>query len=184
MVRLTNPPNELLSLFSESQRKFYSDYSEYVYSQLSRDDVQQFIHKVVTEEDIDLFKVEEIRIMRFPFGTSGAELEHAKRKKIDIEHGTYFGHCILALKRIDIYPPKFNSDLTKNTAAKQFWDEEEMRYYFFCYEPVKTLLHELLHIKYKEDENTVKRLSKKYMIYFERETKGEIKYSLKKTSFI
>ena len=52
--------------------------------------------------------------------------------------------------------------------AKQIWDEEEMRYYFFCYETVKALVHELLHIKYGENEDTFQKLPQEYMTYFER----------------
>ena len=59
----------------------------------------------------------------------------------------------------------------------QIWDDEDMRYYFFCYEPVKTLVHELLHIKYGENGDAFKKLSQKYMTYFERKTKGKVKYS-------
>jgi len=171
-VRLTNPPNALLSLFSDKEREFYYNYSEFVFFELSKDRVQSFLNLVMGEEGIDLSEVEDIRIMRFPFGTSEAEIEYADRQKINIDKGTYFGHYMPTRKRIDIYPPRFSSEFIKNTVAKQIWDEEEMRYYFFCYEPVKTLLHELLHIKYKEDEKTVERLSKKYMIYIERKTKG------------
>jgi hypothetical protein len=162
-IRLTNPPNDLVLLFSGIEKEFYFSYSEFVLSELSKDNVQSFLNMVIRKEKVDLSKVADIRIMRFPFGTSQAEIEYADRKKIKLEGGTYFGHYIPELKRIDIYPPRFNNELIKNTSAKQFYDNEEIRCFWFFYQPLKTLVHELLHIKYKEHEGTVERLSQKYM---------------------
>ena len=61
-------------------------------------------------------------------------------------------HYVPELKRIDLFPPRFSSELAQSTSAKQFWDHEEMQYYFFCYEPTRTLLHKLLHMKYGDEE--------------------------------
>jgi hypothetical protein len=176
-VRLTFPPQDLASLFSECERKFYLDYSEFVSSELSGTDVQDFVHFIVEKEGNGLSEVEGIRVMRFPFEDSEAESEHADRKKIGFEGVAYFSQYTASTRRIDIYPPKFNPEHTRNMVAKQIWDEEEMRYYFFCYEPVKTLAHELLRIKYGANEDAIKKLSQKYMTYFERKTKGKAKYS-------
>jgi hypothetical protein len=175
-VRLTYPPQDLASLFSESERKFYLNYSEFVSSELSETDVQDFLHFVIEKEEISLSEVEDIRVMRFPFEDSEAKREHANRPP-RFEGVVYFSQYIPSIKRIDIYPPRFNSEHIRNMAAKQIWNDEEMRYYLFCYEPVKTLLHELLHIKRRENEGAIKKLSQKYMIYFEIKTKGKVKYS-------
>jgi hypothetical protein len=175
-VRLTYPPQDLASLFSEFERKFYLNYSEFVSSELSGTNIQDFLHFVIEKEEILLSEVEDIRVMRFPFEDSEAKREHANRPP-RFEGVVYFSQYVPSTKRIDIYPPRFNSEHIRNMAAKQIWNDEEKRYYLFCYEPVKTLVHEILCIKHKENEGTIKKLSQKYMTDFEIKTKGKVKYS-------
>jgi len=175
-VRLTYPPQDLVSLFSESERKFYLYYSEFVSSELSETGVQDFLHFVIEKEEISLSEIEDIRVMRYPFEDSEAKREHANRPP-RFEGVVYFSQYVQSAKTIDIYPPRFNSEHIRNMAAKQVWNDEEMRFYLFCYEPVRTLVHEILCIKYRENGDTVKELSQKYMTDFEIKTKGKVKYS-------
>jgi hypothetical protein len=175
-VRLTSPPQNLASLFSESERKFYLYYSEFVSSELSGTGVQDFLHFVIEKEEISLSEVEDIRVMRFPFEDSEAKRERANRPP-RFEGVVYFSQYVSSTKTIDIYPPRFNSEHIRNMAAKQIWNDEEMSYYLFCYEPVRTLVHELLHMKHGENEGAIKKLSQKYVTDFEIKTKGKVKYS-------
>ena len=78
---------------------------------------------------------------------------------------------------IDIYPPEF----PKDSQVSWLKEHKEAGYYFTLFEPLRTFIHELLLVKYLDDENTVDRLTEKYMRRFERETFGGIIFSDRKS---
>ena len=89
-ISLANPNNEVALMFSQKITKFYYDYSESVYSELSREVVQSYIEYIINKESIDTSKITEIRIMRFPFGYSTAETSNNERTQRP--PGINFGH--------------------------------------------------------------------------------------------
>jgi hypothetical protein len=145
-----------------------------MYSELSREVVQKYIEYIINKESIDTSKITEIRIMRFPFGYSTAETSNSERTQRP--PGIIFGHYVSTLGIIDIYPPEFPQD----SQISWLKEHKEAGYYFTLFEPLRTYIHELLHVKYLGDENTVDRLTDKYMRRFERKTFGGIIFSDRK----
>jgi hypothetical protein len=173
-IRLANPNNEVALKFPQNITKFYYDYSELVYSELSREVVQNYIEYIINKESIDTSKITEIRIMRFPFGYSTVEMSYNDRTQQP--PGITFGNYVSKLEIIDIYPPEFPHD----SQISWLKEHKEAGYYFTLFEPLRTLIHELLRVKYLGDENTVDRLTDKYMRRFERKTFGGIIFSDRK----
>jgi hypothetical protein len=173
-IRLANPNNEVALKFPQNITKFYYDYSELVYSELSREVIQNYIEYIINKESIDTSKITEIRIMRFPFGYSTTEMSYNERTQRP--PGIIFGHYVSTLGIIDIYPPEFPQD----SQISWLKEHKEAGYYFTLFEPLRTYIHELLRVKYLGDENTVDRLTDKYMRRFERKTFGGIIFSDRK----
>ncbi|MGD0805674.1 MAG: hypothetical protein ABSA11_16555 [Candidatus Bathyarchaeia archaeon] len=173
-IRLANPNNEVAPKSPQNITKFYYDYSELVYSELSREVVQNYIEYIINKERIDTSKIMEIRIMRFPFGYSTTGMSDIEEKQRP--PGITMGHYVSALGIIDIYPPEFHHD----SQISWFKEHREAGYYFTLFEPLRTLIHELLRVRYLGDENTVDRLTDKYMRRFERNTFGGIIFSDRK----
>jgi hypothetical protein len=173
-IRLANPNNEIALKFPQNMTKFYYDYSELVYSELLREVVQNYIEYIINKESIDTSKITEIRIMRFPFGYSTAEMSHNERTQRP--PGIIFGHYVFALGIIDIYPPEFPHD----SQISWLKEHKEAGYYFTLFEPLRTCIYELLRVKYLGDENTVEKLTDRYMRRFERKTFGGIIFSSRK----
>jgi hypothetical protein len=173
-IRLADPENEVVLKLPQNMTKFYYDYSELVYSELSREITQNYIEYIINKESIDTSKIKEIRIMRFPFGYSTAETSNGERTRRP--PGIVFGHHVSALGTIEIYPPEFPPD----SQVSWFKEHKEAGYYFTLFEPLRTLIHELIRVKYLGDENAVDRLTHKYMRRFERNTFGGIIFSDRK----
>lgn len=173
-IRLANPNNEVASKLPKNITKFYYDYSELVYSELSREVVQNYIEYIIDRESFDTSKITEIRIMRFPFGYSAAEMSYNERTRRP--PGIIFGHFVSTLGVIDIYPPEFPQD----SQVSWLKEHKEAGYYFTLFEPLRTYIHELLRVKYLGEENTVDRLTDRYMRRFERKTFGGVIFSDRK----
>ena len=173
-IRLDKPNNKEASKFSQNVTKFYYDYSELVYSDLSREVVQNYIKYIIKTERIDTSKITEIKIMRFPFGNSTAEMSDVEEKQRP--PGITIGRYISTSGIIDIYPPEFPRD----SQISWLKEHKEASYYFTLFEPLRTIIHELLFAKYLSDEDTVNNLTNKYMRRFERQTFGGIIYSDRK----
>jgi len=170
-IRLANPNNEEARQFTDSMTNFYHDYSELVYSELTREATQNHIEYIVKKERIDASKITEIRVMRFPFGYSAPETPHSEETKRP--PGITFGHYVPTLGTIDIYPPEFPHD----SQISWLREHREAGYYFTLYEPLRTIIHELLRVKYLGDGDTADRLVDMYMRRFERETFGGVIFS-------
>jgi len=173
-IRLANPNNEVARQFPERMTKFYYDYSELVYSELTRKVTQNYIEYIVNKERIDASKITEIRVMRFPFGYSAPETSYSESTQRP--PGITFGHYFPTLGTIDIYPPEFPHD----SQISWLREHREAGYYFTLYEPLRTIIHELLRVKYLCDGDTADRLADKYMRRFERETFGDVIFSDRK----
>lgn len=173
-IRLAIPNNEVALKFSQNISKFYYDYSELVYSELTREVVQSYIEYIINKESIDTSKITEIRIMRFPFGYSTAETSYNERTQRP--PGINFGRYVSTLGIIDIYPPEFPPD----SQISWLKEHKEAGYYFTLFEPLRIYIHELLRLKYLGDESTVDRLTDKYIRRFERKTFGGIIFSDRK----
>jgi hypothetical protein len=163
----------------EATKRFYDDYSKFVLRSLKESRVWSFVGKILGEQGIESSKVKAVRIMVYPFGASEEEVTYADCKGVNLRKKRYCGHYIPSLKRIDIYPPWLPLLLTESLRARSIWRDEDLRYFFFCLEPVKTLIHEYLHVKYR-GERTVRQLSKRYLTEFERGTTRKVVYSDRK----
>ena len=173
-IRLADPNGEYALKFPQNMTKFYYNYSELVYSELSREVVQKYIEYMLNRESIDISKITEIRIMQFPFGYSTlgiSDIEESQRPP-----GITMGHYVSSSGIIDIYPPEFPQD----SQISWLKEHKEAGYYFTLFEPLRTCIHELLRTKYQGDENTVDRFTDRYMRRFERNTFGGIIFSDRK----
>jgi hypothetical protein len=173
-ISLANPNKEVNPKLPKNLTKFYNDYSELVYSELSREITQNYIEYIINREGIDTSKIIEIRIMRFPFGYSTAGMSDIQEKQHPL--GITLGHYVSTMGIIDIYPPEFSH----GSKISWFIDHKEAGYYFTLFEPLRTFIHELLLAKYLRDEGNVNTLTNKYMRHFERQTFGGIIFSDRK----
>jgi hypothetical protein len=174
-IRLANPNNEDAPKFPKNITKLYYDYSELVYSELSREVVKNYIDYIINTESIDTSKITEIRIMRFPFGYSTAGMSDVEEKRRP--PGITVGHHVSALGIIDIYP----SEVPQDSQVSWLKENKEAGYYFNLFEPLRTIIHELLRVRYLGDEDAVDRLVDRYMRHFERKTFGGIIFSGRKS---
>jgi hypothetical protein len=175
-ARPTESRGALSKPLSRKAKRFYVDYCKFVRRELERPRIKSFVAGVIEEEGIAAHMVRKINVKVYPFGASEDDRVYAKREKISIRKSQYFGHYLCYVRRIDIYPPRLHPAFIEGTTAKQLWDDRSMRRYLYLYEPLSTLIHEYLHVKYRS-ERTVDRLSRRYMIRFEMETRGKVEYS-------
>jgi hypothetical protein len=173
-IKLANLNNKAAPKLPQNTTKFYNDYTELVYSELTREAVQKYIEYIINRESIDTSEITEIRIMRFPFGHSTAEMSY--NEVTQRPPGIVFGHYVSVFGIIDIYPPEFPQD----SQISWLKEHKEAGYYFTLFEPLRTYIHELLRVKYQGDENTIDRLINRYMRRFERKTFGGVIFSDRK----
>lgn len=137
--------------FSKNQFSFYMKYASFVLRTLRKPRFQKFLHWMLKRENIQE-RVKIVRVRMFPF-----------RK----ENGKGIaGKCKLASRcnnewEISIFPKKL--EFCRRLIPK-FGKEK-----FFIYVRSRaraTLIHELLHLKYSNDEEKVRELTKEYFAVF------------------
>lgn len=173
-IILVNINDEVAHTFPWNIAKFYNDYSELVYSELSKEPIRSYIQNIIKKENIDSSKIQEIRIRRFPVRHSTPKGSNNERTQQQL--GIIFGNYVSTSGIIDIYPPEFPQDMQISLLKER----KEAGYYFSLYEPLRILIHELLRVKNSGNEDALNRLANKYMRQFERKTFGGVIFSDRK----
>jgi len=139
--------HEKLGSFSQNHVKFYLKYSSFVFRALRKHSFQKFLHWMLKKEKIEEQTVRAVQVKVLP-------LRRKNGKGIA-------GKCDTARGRIRIYPKTikfcqvFKKKFGRNTLL--FYAGNRAR---------AALIHELLHLKYAEDEKTVRELFQDYFFIF------------------
>ncbi|MCW4047239.1 MAG: hypothetical protein NWE99_06720 [Candidatus Bathyarchaeota archaeon] len=150
--------HEKLANFSENQVRFYLKYSSFVLRVLRKPSFQKFLHWMLKKETIKeqaVNAVHKVLPMRRKNGKGIA------------------GKCDTNRGRIRIYPKTtkfcrtFSRKFGRNTLLAYAGNRARV-----------ALIHELLHLKYIEDEKTVRELSKEYFYIFTRKQYTQSAHSL------
>jgi hypothetical protein len=181
-TRRTKRFNSMSLPFPKLTTEFYKSYRKFILRRLRSTKVTELISTIIDVEELDPNEVKQVQVAPHPFGASKSEAAHIHHENRKNWETHYAGFYYPELKRIDIYPPKLPLVATENMKARQIWDNKDLHFYFFCFEPASTLVHEYLHTRYR-DERIVRRLSRSYMAGFEKEMTGRIVYSRKKIPY-
>jgi len=139
--------HEKLGNLSQNQVRFYLKYSSFVFRALKKPLFQKFLHWMLKKERIEEQTVKAVHVKVLP-------LRRKNGKGIA-------GNCDTARGRIRIYP--------KTTKFCQTFKQKFGRTNLLVYAGNRAraaLIHELLHLKYIEDEKTVRELAKDYFCIF------------------
>jgi hypothetical protein len=127
--------------------KFYLKYSSFVLRALKKRSFQKFLHWMLQKEKIEEQKVRAVQVKVLPIRKDNGK--------------GLAGKCDTAQGRIRIYP----KTMKFCKIFKQKFDLNTLLIYAGNRARV-ALMHELLHLKYKEDEKTVRDLAKEYFFNF------------------
>jgi hypothetical protein len=136
-----------LESFSQSHVKFYLKYSSFVFKVLKKHSFQKFLRWMLKKEKIEEQIISAVQVKVLPF----------RRKN----GNGVAGKCNTARGRIRIYP--------KTIRFCQVFKQKFGRSTLLAYAGNRAraaLIHELLHLKYAEDEKTVRELAKDYFCIF------------------
>jgi hypothetical protein len=139
--------HEKLGSFSQNHIKFYLKYSSFVFRALGKPSFQKFLHWMLKKEKIEEKTVKAVNVKVLP-------LRRKNGKGIA-------GKCDISRGRIRIYP--------KTMKFCQIFTQKFGRNTLLVYAGNRAraaLIHELLHLKYIEDEKTVRALAKDYFCIF------------------
>ena len=129
---------------------FYSKYSRFTFKALIRDRYQKFLNSMLELEEINIDTVESVKIEVYP-----------ARKKTGFGIA---GKCNPVTGKICIYP--------KTEKFCYAFGEKYGKSVLIIYAGSRaraSLIHELLHLKYKSDESKVRSLTRSYFSKFLRE---------------
>ena len=145
-IRIGFIPEELPA-FSINQVRFYRRYSSFVFKSLAKTSFQRFLNWMLTREHIEKETIRVIQVKILPLrGKNGKGVA---------------GKCNLAQGLIRIYP--------KTSKFCQLFRRKFGKKILHVYAKNRAraaLIHELLHLKYGEDEKTVRELSQEYFGIF------------------
>jgi hypothetical protein len=141
---------------SGKRLEFYSSYASAVSETLRKPLFQKFLHWLMKRENIEKMSVTDIQVRLFPF-----KKENGK---------TLAGRCNIDDGVILIFPKRRSFLHNKMQNHKK----EKIRFYLKS-RAMASLIHELLHIKYKSDESKVQHLTKKYFSTFVRHQNHDAK---------
>jgi hypothetical protein len=139
--------HEKLENFSQNHVKFYLKYSSFVFKALKKPSFQKFLRWMLKKEKIEAQIVSAVQVKVLPF----------RRKN----GNGVAGKCNTARGRIQIYP--------KTIKFCQIFKQKFGRNNLLAYAGNRAraaLIHELLHLKYAEDEKTVRELAQDYFCTF------------------
>ena len=126
----------------EKKLKFYKKYAIIVFSSLKKPRFQKFLDWILTRENIQKNKINDIQIRMFPFvKENGNQL---------------IGKCN-SKGEIFLYPKKFDYCRKK---VDKMGNKGFKRY--IVTRAKAGLIHELLHLKYEDNETKVRELTSKY----------------------
>jgi hypothetical protein len=132
---------------SQKQVGFYMKYASFVLGTLRRPSFQKFLSWMLRKENIQEHVVRDVQVAVFPL----------KRKN----GNGLAGHCNTNMGRIQIYPKtlKFCQGLMQECGKDKFKSYAGSR-------ARAALIHELLHLKYADDEEKVRELTREYFAVF------------------
>ena len=145
-MRISADPKKLAS-FSQNHVKFYLKYSSFVFRALKKPSFQKFLSWMLKKEKIEEHIVSAVQVKVLPF----------RRKN----GNSVAGKCNTAQGKIRIYP--------KTIKFCQVFKQKFARNNLLTYAGNRAraaLIHELLHLKYAEDEKTVRVLAQEYFCIF------------------
>jgi len=122
-------------------------YASFVFRALRRPSFQSFLHWMLRKENIEAHMVMDVQVRVFPFQS---------------ENGNGLaGNCNVNRGEIQIYPKRlaFCRKLMQKFGRKKLISYVKGR-------ARAALIHELLHLKYSNDEEKVRKLTKKYFAVF------------------
>ena len=142
-----NVEPEKIGAFSQNQVRFYLKYSSFVFRVLKKPSFQKFLNWMLKKERIEERAVRAVHVKVLP-------LRRKNGKSIA-------GNCDTVRGRIRIYPKtiKFCQTFTRKFGRNTLLAYAGNR-------ARAALIHELLHLKYVEDEKTVRELAKEYFYIF------------------
>ena len=130
----------------EKKLKFYKKYAFIVFSSLKKPRFQKFLNWILTKENIQKNKINDIQIKMFPVvKENGNQLIGKCNSK---------GEIFLYPKRFDNCRKKVNT--LGNNGLKQY----------IVNRAKAAIIHEILHLKYEDNETKVRELTKKYFSIF------------------
>jgi hypothetical protein len=139
--------HEKLETFSQNHVKFYLKYSFFVFKALKKSSFQKFLRWMLKKEKIEEQVVRTVQVKVLPFRRANGN--------------GVAGKCNTARGRIRIYP--------KTIKFCQIFKQKFGRNTLLAYAGNRAraaLIHEILHLKYAEDEKTVRDLTKDYFCAF------------------
>jgi len=157
-MKITVDP-EKLDNFSQNHVSFYMKYSSFVFRVLKKPSFQKFLHWMLEKEKIEEHTVRAVHVKVLP-------LRRKNGKGIA-------GNCDTSGGRIRIYP--------KTMKFCQIFTQKFGRNTLLVYAGNRAraaLIHELLHLKYIEDEKTVRELTKEYFFVFTQKQSAEFACTL------
>jgi hypothetical protein len=130
----------------ERQAGFYRKYATVVHRTLSRPLFQGFLVWMLTKESIEGDTISKIQVMVYPFRN---------------EKGNWLAGRISGKSEIYIFPKK------KESCKKLLQEfEKDSVYFYIKARAMAALIHELLHLRYANDENMVRQKTEKYLQIF------------------
>jgi len=157
VLKLAQIPKFALNEFHQTQVEYYTKYSELMYRILGIKSVPVFIEAIMKTENIEKDKVKEIKVMRLPAFRSRQLKEVDDGRQL---MGRYSDKkCLIELYPLLVWPDEKKPLSKKDMDLNKKLGETGVH-------TVKTLIHEILHIKYK-DEGKVKELTDKYFRLYE-----------------
>jgi hypothetical protein len=147
-----------LESFPENHVRYYLNYSSFVFKVLEKRSFQEFVHWMMKKESIDVKSVTRVTVRVLPLkGGSGK---------------TIAGRCAPAQGRIWIYPKTVNF-------CKRFKRKfgREILLHYAGSRARAALIHELLHLKYNDDERKVRELCRNYFGLFRRKQIGKTSFA-------
>src|SRR3990170_5597388 len=139
--------HEKLGNYSQNHVRFYLKYSSFVFRALKKPSFLGFLHWMLKKEKIEEQTVRDVHVKVLP-------LRRKNGKGIA-------GNCNTTEGRIRIYP--------KTIKFCQIFRQKFGRKTLLMYAGNRAraaLIHELLHLKYAEDEKTVRKLAEDYFCIF------------------
>jgi hypothetical protein len=139
--------------FSERHVSFYKSYASLVKKNLQKSLFQRFLHWLLKKEDIDKSQIQDVQIRVLPFQKkNGNNLAGRWNKR---------GSIFIFPKSLEVY---------RKLAAKH---GSEIARSYVKVRAKATLIHEILHTKYFDDEEKVRRLTERYFNIYARNQKTE-----------
>lgn len=140
-MRISVHPEKLFRL-SHTCFSFQMKYASFVFKTLRKPVFQSFLRWMLKRENIEEHAVTSVKVMTFPFQN---------------DNGKGLAGSCNSKGEIHIYPKR----LKFCRKLKQKFGKEKL-YSYIKTRARATLIHELLHVKYSNDEERVRELTRKY----------------------